>query len=332
MDSGTSLERQLYILSLLAQSPRGYTLREIIDHLCKTGIEATRRMVARDLDSISRNFFVYEEEQDGKTVYRADKYAVASMDFTMPQMISLYYVKELLKTGRPHGIAKEAADIIDAILGQMPALSQAALADVEHMIKVVPFSGTGERGLDMAVLEEVRRAASECRSVEVLYTSFSSGETQKRLFDPYVMEVRDGCWHVIGHCHLRGSVRDLRVSRIKSAAATKNGFTVPAGFYEQYRRTRFDKMAGEELREIEVEFSGKAARLVAEYHADKADRLREKEGALVFYKKAALTPDLAQWLLSFGAEAKVIKPGQLADDIKRQAAQITSLYEREGGG
>ncbi|MDL2237077.1 WYL domain-containing protein [Christensenellaceae bacterium OttesenSCG-928-K19] len=331
MDSGTSVERQLYILSLLAQSARGYTLQEIINQLQRSGIEATRRMVTRDLDSISRNFFVYEEEQGGKTVYKADKYAVSSMDFTMPQMISLYYVKEMLKADRPHGVAKEAADIIDTILGQMPALSQAALAEVEKMIKVVPLTGTGEQDLDAAVLEEVQRAARDCKSIEVLYTSFSSGETQKRLFDPYVLEVRDGCWHVIGHCHLRGSVRDLRISRIKEAGLTKKGFTVPVGFYEQYRRTRFDKMAGEELQEVEVEFTGTAARLIAEYHADKADSIKQEDGRLLFYKKTALMPDLVQWLLSFGPEAKVLKPARLADDILKQAQEIAGLYSKQDG-
>ncbi len=326
MDDATSVERQLYILSLLAQSARGYTLQEIIDHLQRLGIDATRRMISRDMDSISRNFYVYEEEQNGKTVYKADQYAISNMNFTISQIISLYYVKEMLRPSRPLNIANEASDIIDGILRQIPALSKAALSDIEKMIKVVPLSSAGEKDIDAAVLEEVRKAAGDGKSIEVEYTAYSTGETQKRVFDPYVLEVREGCWHVIGHCHLRDSVRDLRISRIKSVEPTKETFKVPAGFYEQYRRTRFDKLAGEEVQDITVRFMGGAARLVREYHADKADSIEQRADGALFRKKAAITPDLAQWILSFGEEAQVLEPKELADDVKEIAQRVAALY------
>ena len=66
-NKSTSTERQLFILSLLSQRKSGYTVNEIIDSLKRMAdIDATRRMVARDMDYISQNFFVYEEELDGK--------------------------------------------------------------------------------------------------------------------------------------------------------------------------------------------------------------------------------------------------------------------------
>ncbi len=328
MDTGTSVERQLYILSLLAQSTKGDTMDDIINHLKRVGIEATRRMVSRDMDSISRNFYVYEEEQDGRTVYKADRYAVKNMDFTMPQIISLYYLKEMLKGNRLN-IAEEAAEIINRILAQMPALSKAALADIEDMIKIVPMQAAQEGDADDRILEEMRRATQSHVSIDVWYTPLMSRQTQKRRFDPYVLEVREGSWHAIGFCHLRASIRDLRLSRMQEVQTTDEGFCVPKGFYEEYRRTRFDKLAGDEPCEIEVEFSGDAARLVEEYHAGKADRLRHKDKKLLFYKSAALTPDLTQWILSFGADARVRKPLELAERVAEGAEKTAALYRKE---
>jgi predicted DNA-binding transcriptional regulator YafY len=328
MDMGTSVERQLYILSLLAQSAKGYTLNEIIDHLRRVGIEATRRMVSRDVDSISRNFFVYEEEKEGKILYKADRYAVKNMDFTMHQIISLYYLKEMLGENQQLNIAGEAVKIIDRILEQMPALSKAALSDIEDMIKIVPMHTAWERDVDDCVLEDVRRATQNRTSVDILYTPFMSGKTQLRRFDPYVLEVRDGCWHAIGFCHLRGAIRDLRLARMESVKPTEERFDVPRGFYEGYRRMRFDKLAGEEARSIVIEFSGEAARLIEEYHATKADRFKRDGDRLLFYKKAALTPDLTQWVLSFGAEARVIKPKELAACVADLARLTAALYEK----
>ncbi len=326
MDSGTSAERQLYILSLLAQSEKGYTLKEIMERLEHVGIECTRRMAARDMDSISRNFYVYEDVDEGRTVYKADKYAAAKMDFSMPQIISLYYIKEILRQNSRLKISREAEEIIDKILGQMPALSRTALKDVQSMIKVAPAQFSGEAELDELILDSVREAAAQKKRLKMTYISFYADEETERLFDPYVLEVRDGCWHAIGYCHMRQSVRDFRISRIKNAEKTKHSFDIPEDFYEEYRRTRFDKLAGEDAVDIEIVFSGKAARLVREFHAEMADELTEEPDGLHFKKRAAITPDLVQWALSYGEETRVLQPADLANEIARQAAGILRQY------
>ncbi len=331
-DSGTSVERQLYILSILSQSTKGYTLQEMIEQLERVGIDATRRMVARDMDSISRNFYVYEETQDNQTIYKADKYAAAHMDFSISQMISLYYIKEILKSNRKLNISREAEEIIDKILGQMPALSQAALGEVQSMIKVAPSYPSSEKNVDEAILEQVRTAAVDKKRLNVEYTSFYTGETTQRPFDPYVLEVRGGCWHVIGWCHIRNSVRDLRISRITSAQLTEETFEIPKGFYEEYKRTRFHNLSGGTVYNIELEFTGHAAKLVREYHADMADSLQDTQNGLLFKKRAALTPDLMQWVLMFGAGVRVLAPEELANEIVDEAARIIKRYEGTNDG
>lgn len=327
MDKVSSAQRQLFILSLLSENKRGYTLDDIIKSLERVDIVATKRMVSRDIDYISQNFFVYEETGGGKTVYKADKYALADIDFSIGQVISLYFAREVMQSYKDTDIAKEAILILDKILAKLPELSRSALQNIVDSIKVVPSAARDDA--DEEVLELVRQAAQDKTRIRVVYSSFLRGDTQERLFDPYVLEVRDGCWHAIGMCHLRGAVRDLRISRMQRAALTEEGFEVPHGFYESYQRTRFDKLAGEDVFDIEVRFSGNAAKLVKEYHTAKADRLEERDGALVYYKKAALTDDLTSWLLSFGSGAEVMEPGELKERLHEEARSMVRLYEVE---
>ena len=100
-------------------------------------------------------------------------------------------------------------------------------------------------------------------------------------------------------------------------------------FYEDYRKTRFDKLAGEERTDIRVRFTGDAARLVKEYHARKADRLADENGAVLFEKKAAITPDIKSWLLSFGAQAEVLAPEGLKQNLKEEIGRMSALYREE---
>ncbi|MEA5004683.1 MAG: WYL domain-containing protein [Christensenella sp.] len=326
-DKTTSTERQLFILSLLAQKKSGYTIGEIIDSLKRMAdIDATRRMVVRDMDYISQNFFVYEEDVGGKTVYKADKYALSEMDFSIAEVLSLYFTREVLESYTTLDIAKNGLKILDKILAKMPELSRSAMENVEKMIKIVPASAASEE-TDEDILEAVQTAVQESRSLQIVYSSFSTGETQTRKFDPYVLEVREGCWHTIGHCHLRGAVRDLRLSRMEEAKLLTDAFSVPKRFYEEYQKTRFDKLAGAELKEVEVRFAGEAARLVKEFHAHKADKLEEKEEAVIFYKKTAVTPDLKAWILSFGAQAEVLSPSELKEAVQREIVEMAQTYK-----
>lgn len=328
-NKSTSTERQLFILSLLSQRKSGYTINEIIDSLKRMAdIDATRRMVARDMDYISQNFFVYEEEMGGKLVYKADKYALSDMDFSMAEVVSLYFTQQVLKTYESLSMAKDALKIVRRILGKLPELSRSAMENVEKMIKIVP-EAAADSETDEEILALVQEALETSHSLRLRYHSFSSGETAERVFNPYVLEVREGCWHSIGFCHLRGAVRDLRVSRIEDAELLAETFTVPRRFYEEYRKTRFDKLAGEELEDIRVRFTGDAARLVKEYHARKADRLTDDGGAVLFEKKAAVTPDIKSWLLSFGGEAEVLAPEGLKRDLKEEIGRMGALYREE---
>lgn len=325
-NKSTSTERQLFILSLLSQRKSGYTVNEIIDSLKRMAdIDATRRMVARDMDYISQNFFVYEEELDGKTVYKADKYALSDMDFSMAEIISLHFTREVLKSYQSLGMAKDALKIVQRILAKMPELSRSATQNIEKMIKIVPEI-TAEEETDEDILETVQEAVQTSRGLKLRYHTFSTDETMERVFDPYVLEIREGCWHTIGHCHLRNAVRDLRVSRIEDAELTDREFEVPQRFYEEYRKTRFDKLAGENAQEIRVKFTGAAAKLVKEYHAHKADKLEDAEEGLLFYKKAAITPDLVGWILSFGAQAKVLSPESHKDELKEEVRAMSGMY------
>ncbi|MEA4853304.1 MAG: WYL domain-containing protein [Christensenella sp.] len=326
-NKSTGAERQLFILSLLAQRASGYTVSEIVDGLKRMAdIDATRRMVVRDMDYISQNFFVYEEEQNGKTVYKADKYALGDMDFSIAEVVSLYFTREVLESYRSLDIARDALRIIDRILGKMPELSRSAMENVEKMIKIVPQSAQ-EESIDEEILEGVKNAVESRCSVEMVYRSFSTGQTETRKFDPYLFEVRDGCWHTIGYCHLRGAVRDFRVSRIEAIKLLNDPFELPQRFYEDYRKTRFDKLAGDALQTVRVLFTGSAARLVKEFHSEKADKLQETKDGLLFEKNTAVTADLKSWLLSFGSQARVLEPDALREEIATEILSMAKVYK-----
>lgn len=325
-DDVSSSERQLFILTLLSQSSEGFTAKEILKRMEQNGIECSSRTLNRDLDNISMRFNVWEDERGSQTYYVADKMAVSDITFTIPQMISLYYMRELLTDAEQTDITREATGIIETLLTKMPALSREALAGIGDMLKIEK-SLLAPSTVDPLINETIQKAISLQKSVDIIYETFHSGKTNKRRIDPYVIEIKEGKMHAIGYCHLRDEIRDFRLSRIKEAKLTKKSFDIPQGFFKEYQKNRFDKLAGSEIYDVEIEFSGEAAKLINEYHAKKADEIKTDGTKAVFKRRAAITPDFIQWILSFGNDAKVISPDILANRISEIVRKMIKRYE-----
>ena len=129
------------------------------------------------------------------------------------------------------------------------------------------------------------------------------------MIDPYILEIREGCYHLIGFCHLRNELRDFRISRIRKMEMLEETFERPENFYEQYSQNRFEKMTGDEEVTLKIIFEGQTARYIKEYENYKADILTTLyDDRILFEKKASYTPDILRWVLRFGADAEVIEP------------------------
>lgn len=323
----SQVERQLYILSLLSENRRGFTVEEIMNCLYRVGIDVSRKTVERDIDNITANFFVYEDERDGKTIYLANKYSVQHISFTISELISLHFAREVINSYSNLEVGDIATKILDKLISSAPQINRSYIDTLRGMVKVRVTGINSEKDVSPEHLELIREGVAEKKTLEIEYYSFNSDEVTTRAFDPYLLEIYEGCWHVVGYCHLRNGIRDLRISRIKAIKSTHAVFNRPENFYEQYKKDRFDKLAGEEKIKMRLKFSGDAARFIKEYESEKADSMEEKGSELIFERSATMTPEILKWVLSFGAEVEVLEPLALRNEVQLQAQKILSKCE-----
>ena len=119
----------------------------------------------------------------------------------------------------------------------------------------------------------------------------------------------------------------LAVHRIKDIKVTERLFKQPRNYdFEKFFNENFGIMKIDAF-EVEVEFKGWAARFVAERICSpdqKIKKLGENKIRLIF--TASSEPDVIWWLLSFGEEAKLIKPAWLAEVMARKVRSMATLY------
>ena len=73
------------------------------------------------------------------------------------------------------------------------------------------------------------RPPAPAHTVALRYQSWRQEQTERDL-DPYGVVFHIGRWYVVGHDHLRDSLRTFRIDRIASITPRDAIFTVPDGF------------------------------------------------------------------------------------------------------
>ena len=314
-------QRQIYILSLLSENPKGYQAEEIRNRLKNWDIDVSRRTISRDIDELSLNYGIGEEERNGKVYYFADKYTLKNVNFTIEDLVSLAFTKEMLKEYEHLDMGYHAITFIDKIVENSASLNKLQFESLcGHFKQGEKKNGNTDR-VDSKIEKTIQNAIDSQRKTRIDYYSFTSDECTRRIIHPYKMLLIDSYLCVEGYCELRKEIRRFRLSRIMEIEVLDAKFE-RGGEREglQKEQETFLKLAGGKIEEIELLFTGESIRYIKEYEAQRAKKLEEKENGLYFYQQAAIAPDVLKWVRGFGAEVEVIRPEwlkrQLADEAR----------------
>ncbi len=311
-------ERQIYILSLLSENPKGYLVDEIRERLKLWGIDVAKRTIARDIDELSVNYGIGEEERNGKTYYYADKYTLRNVDLTIEDLASLAFAREILSGYMNYNMGKHAVSLLEKMVDTSTTFNKKQFDMLCGQFKQIGGRKTVMDHVDGNIEHEIQNAIDNQRKVIIDYYSFSSDETTRRVIHPYQLLMVDGYISVEGYCELRKEVRRFRLSRIKALELTDEKFEIGESLEIPVSKT-FLKLAGGQEEELELLFTGDSIRYVKEYEASLALRLEEKEDGLHFYQKTAIAQDVIRWIRGYGPEVTVLKPEWLQCQLIEEA-------------
>jgi proteasome accessory factor C len=206
------------------------------------------------------------------------------------------------------------APTLEAALGKLrDALGSETLGDAEAI-------AAGDAGDAPEHLEGVREAAETCRRLRITYTAASTGERSERTVDPEVVFASSGRWYVAAWDVDVDDERLLRIDRIDALEATDETFQ-PRGLAGAGRPLYTP--GGDDVA-VRVRLSP-AARWVAEYYVA-TDPHEEPDGWLTVTLPTRQTVWLARLLLRLGADAIVVEPPEVAEEVRRQAAATLARY------
>jgi proteasome accessory factor B len=319
-------ERQIFILLLLSENKRGYTISDIHASLEKWDVIVDKKTIGRDIDSLSGICFISEEERNGKTYYTADKFRLRDITFTSPELISLAFLLELLKPYQYMTMGKSAQELIHKLLDNTTNLNREFIKHFNGLVTINTNDYINDE-VSPEIEDRLQTSIRNKNKVRIIYHSFGGDEDTIRIIHPYELMINDGALSVVGYCELRNDMRDFRVSRIKAITPLEDPFTIPSDYFLKKVRSKFIHLSGNAVEQIIIAFDGPTAKYIQEYEADLADEIVVTESGINFIRDTSVTDELVRWIMQYGSGARVLNPPHLRDKIKQELLKSLEQYK-----
>ena len=327
MSDSSQIQRQQYLLSILANNKNGFTVKDLLRYASHAGYEVSNRTITRDIDDLSKNFPIYEDEETGVTRYFLKDRLKGLVELNLDEMITLYYIGELVEAHAGGDLAASAKYFISKLLSTLASEKGEMMTKFRDAIRIEQEKGYSKNVLDVSMVQKIRDAIANQNSIEICYYALIKEETSKRKVDPYFLELSDGNYKVVGFCHLRGCLRAFNVSRIETLKIVDETFIKPENFYDEYVKGRFNKLSSDKKVKLKFRLWGNAAKLVKEYESNRSDKITSEPGKkILFEKEASITDDVVMWVLSYGDEIEVLEPIELRETVLEKARGILKNY------
>ena len=288
-------------------------------------MEVSSKTVHRDLDFMRDRLGLpleYDTSRFGY-FYTEEVRSFPTLQITEGELAALVVAEKALQQYRGTSFEQPLLNAIRKIEQALPDTVSLSLAELQETIS---FNTRIEPRLDLQLFGALAKATTARRQLELSYRKPGERHPERRVVDPYHLANINGEWFLFAFDHLRNDIRTFVPARILSAKQTGKAFPRPEGFsLEQRLRGSFGVHSGKEQFNIVIRFDKSVADYIREKKWHDSQKLRElRGGALELILKLSSLDEIQRWVLSWGGNAVVVSPRELADSVRTAARKILS--------
>jgi len=313
--------RYLRIALLLRDHPDGLSAEDLGKR-----IGVSKRTIYRDVNSMTEDAELPIWQGGGK--FGLDREA-----FLQPLALTLYEATTLSLATRL--LAKVSDEHDTELIGAFVKLAQ-ILPPVlaEHIEATVDvFARTPPNPRFTRVFRVLAEGWAQRRVAEIEYDAGvydSSKPSRKTRVRPLAIEpsALTHALYLLAWDEGRGARRTFKLERILSASLTPETFEPPEGYSAAEELARaWDVIADDEPLNVVIRFSPAVAKRAAETRWHPSQEIEEQaDGSLIWRATVGGMREIRIWIMGWGADAEVLEPAALRDDIASEVRKAAALY------
>jgi len=190
--------------------------------------------------------------------------------------------------------------------------------------QTISFRTRAEPLLDLQVFDTLAKATSHRQQLEIAYRKPGQRQAERRVIDPYHLANINGEWFLFAYDHLRQDLRTFVPARMQAIKRTGKTFPRPQKFsLEKRLRGSFGVRSGQGNYEVVLRFNARAADYVREKKWHESQQQRElRGGGVELTLRLSGLEEVTRWVLSWGGDAKIVKPRELAEAVREAARRL----------
>lgn len=273
----------------------------------------------------------YDQKRHG-WYYTEKNYALPAVNISEGDLFAICIAEKALQQYEGTGIYDDLNRVFKKILNSLPSETNYLLRDISSNTSIAAFPATATDG---EIWKKVLDALQEGQAITIWYQKPGQDAPASRKIFPLHVAHYHGSWYILGYCHTRGETRVFNLSRIKKTEAARETLTeenIREKFLKSFHPQKalsesFDMHVGSESKAIKIRFAPAIAPYIQErkWHPNQV-LIPEPDGSLLFQANVNNLVGMVPWILSWGANAKVLEPVELVSEIQAELGKLTEVY------
>ncbi|MCK8816756.1 WYL domain-containing protein [Natroniella sulfidigena] len=323
MGTSGKVWRLIKLISLVEGKYARYDRQDIMDIL-----DIKKSSFYRYLKELEKADIPIDYDQKAGGYKIREDYHMTPPNLTISEALALVVGGNSILSNSDLPYFKEMNMAIAKLMASLPDKTREMLSQLEDRIHfslntLVDYEKHGE------VFNLLNDAIREESNLWIKYYSHTGNKVSERTVSPYILNLKKGFIYLIAYCHKREEVRVFRIDRIREIEVTANKFKYPEEFsLKQYLGNSWGIMRGEEDIKVKVKFSGDLARWMKESNHHRTQEIEELEdGSIIMSFVSCGFNEIKGWILKYGADAEVIEPKSLREEIKAEVKKMGEVYK-----
>lgn len=319
--------KPLYVMNYLLQNSdekHPVTMAQIISHLKAQGMSAERKSVYDDIDALRAFGMDIIQVESGRNY----GYYVGNRTFQLPELKLLV---DSIQSSK-FITRKKTSELIQK-LEQLASLHEAQLLNrqvyVANRIKAMNESIYYN-------VDEIHEGISKNEKIRFRYFEYTvekerhfRKDGQYYVVSPYALTWDDENYYLVAYDSEAGIIKHYRVDKMTAISCTgeeRDGLEAYKALdMAVYAKKVFGMFSGEEVN-VQMRFSNHLAGAVLDRLGRDVMLVRDGEDHFTVRADVVVSPQFFAWVSGFGANAQIIAPAPVVEQMRQHIQSIAALY------
>jgi predicted DNA-binding transcriptional regulator YafY len=332
MPIGKNPRKRFIIIDGILKSHKRYSIREIAEKVNEQLEEdgyamVSERMIYNDIQMLQNEFPVNIIKKDGKYQYETRDESITNEILDQKDREIIEMALQTFSIYKGSGLFEKFDDVITRLMAGS-VLRRLNKSDHKKYIQIGELTGkTGQEWIEV-----IYDAIVNYKTLVIHYKPYG-GETKTRTISPYLLKEYRNVWYMVANAkemQHKGGTNLFKLNRIQKIESCEEVFKIDESFsaedYFKYSLGVFHVHATDPI-EVKIKFDKKLIPLISETKIHPSMEIISKtEEEMMVTFTVYNTIELKNKILSYGANAEVISPKELRDEIINIIDQSKLVY------